>query len=113
MFRENTGLCCTLETLFFSNSLFEEVLEVLQWFRETVNKDTRETPEDFVMGVNVLDFNPSPSSPLTPRSGVMSKKLLSLPFPYHMAVCVVDSETMLCPRWAGEGHVWFVPEAGN
>lgn len=97
----------------FSNSLFEEMLEVLQWFRETVNMDARETPEDFVMGVNVSDLNPSPSSPLTPRSGVMSKELLSLPFPYHVAVRVVESETMLCPRWAGEGQVWFAPEAAN
>lgn len=80
----------------FSNSVFGEVLKTLPWLRESFNVAAQEKPKGFVMGVNVLDFNPLPSSPLAQRVRSNQSRGFSRTFPCHIAVCVVDAETMLC-----------------
>lgn len=73
--------------LIFSNSVFGEVLKTLPWLRESFNVAAQEKPKVFVMGVNILDFNPLPSSPLAQRSEVKSKQE---PLPdFSMSHCCV------------------------
>ena len=95
--RTKNGLYCKKKTIFFSDSVFGEVLETLPWLRESISMAARDKPNVFVMGVNVLDFNPLPSSPLAQGSAVKSEQQPLPDFSMsHRCACVVDAETILC-----------------
>lgn len=95
VFKKKRTILQEKKNIFFSSSLFGEVLETMPWFTESLSMAAWEAPYVFVMRVNVWGFSPCPSSPLAQRSGIRSginqSCSLSPTFLCHIAPCVVDA----------------------